>query len=701
MTFFKRSLARIGDIRFIDVSILLGLVILSITIIVIYISSERFFYYWDWVGYQAMAIYYASNIVSYPLQTLIEIYHSINIEYNHFYTVPLLPLILLFGKTRLGYVLAVTLVYQLPYALVIGGIATRLTPVRPRLVFWLTTLLVLVTPAAWAPTLRAYPDVGAALLIGLAILIYLQDLYLRKWWQILIIGFLIGAAILFRRHYAYGAIAFFGAIFIQALIRFVPVFRKNRRQAWRDLWDIGIRIGLVGATALLTLFLFGKPFLIKILSTNYWALFSSYELSYQVILNYYAANYGWIALTLAILGFALGWMKGLLSRPVALFLLLFGGISIIQWTFAVSQYGVHYTLHFTLPVVLGLAAFSGVIWSSTKGVWRLSIVGGVIVFVVANLVISLAPVRINPKLEPWVAYRYPPLTRPDYNEIVELVSFLRAADLNGTPIYVVDSSFRMNFDLLIKAEQALYTDPKFNVFLTPQIDSRDFYPLEQLLNAGIVIVSTPAQYHLGNPEGQKVVAVVHQAFKDNWKIAQDFTRLPEQFSLIDHVTLNIYRRTGPTSLETAVQTFAAMRDFIGLRPLGQPDWIILNPWIFSPISENGENIWVTKLDLNQPGFVSGYSLLFADPAPASGRLRGTWEFLENPCPGSTLGVKILDATGQTVLDKEIGISSTEQQIPFELEFQGQGENYLVFSINSGLNGTGSSCPVQLEWTLTK
>jgi hypothetical protein len=61
----------------------------------------------------------------------------------------------------------------------------------------------------------------------------------------------------------------------------------------------------------------------------------------------------------------------------------------------------------------------------------------------------------------------------------------------------------------------------------------------------------------------------------------------------------------------------------------------------------------------------------------------------------------MDATGETVLDKEIGISSTEKQIPFELEFQAQGENYLVFSVSSSPNGTGLSCPVQLEWTLTK
>ena len=74
MTFFKRSLARIGDIRFIDVSIFLGLVILSVIIIVIYISSERFFYYWDWGGYQAVAINYASNIINHPLQTLRQIY---------------------------------------------------------------------------------------------------------------------------------------------------------------------------------------------------------------------------------------------------------------------------------------------------------------------------------------------------------------------------------------------------------------------------------------------------------------------------------------------------------------------------------------------------------------------------------------------------------------------------------------------------
>jgi len=552
-----------------------------------------------------------------------------------------------------------------------------------------------------APTLRAYPDVGAAFLIGLAILVYLHDLHLSKGWQIPVIGFLIGAAILFRRHYAYGAIAFFGAITLQAIISSIPTFRHNHRQAWRDLWIIGIRIGLVGVIAFLTMLLFGKPFLSRLVSINYGLLYASYEVSSKVVLNFIIANYGWIALILATLGYVLGMMKGLLSRPVALFLLLFGGISIIQWTLAVRQIGVHYTLHFTLPVVLGLAAFFWMTLSITRGMWRLSILAGGMTFIIANLLISLVPGQINPKLEPWVAYRYPPLYRSDYNEVVELVKNLRDSVLDNNPIYVVDSSGWMNYDLLIKAEQALYKDQKLNVLITPQIDSRDFYPLELLLKANTVIVSTPAQYHLYDPGEQKVVTMVYQAFKDNWKIAQDFTRLPEQFNLSDNVTLNVYRRVVPTSLETAVQTFAVMRDSIGRRPGGQPDWINLNPMISNPIFNNGDNAWVTNLDTNQLGQESAYSLLFADPAPASGKLSGTWEFLGKPCPGATLGIKMLDSAGQITFKNEFTLDQKKTLLPFELEFQGQGVDYLVYYIKPNFDNARGSCPFQLKWTLTK
>jgi len=47
--------------------------------------------------------------------------NSTNLEYNYFHTIPLIPFILALGNSRLSYVLSVSLVYQLPFALVVGA----------------------------------------------------------------------------------------------------------------------------------------------------------------------------------------------------------------------------------------------------------------------------------------------------------------------------------------------------------------------------------------------------------------------------------------------------------------------------------------------------------------------------------------------------------------------------------------------------
>jgi hypothetical protein len=221
------------------------------------------------------------------------------------------------------------------------------------------------------------------------------------------------------------------------------------------------------------------------------------------------------------------------------------------------------------------------------------------------------------------------------------------------------------------------------------------------MKANTVIVSSPAQYHLSNPEEQKVVTVVYQAFEQAWPIAQDFTRLPEQFNLSEHVTLNIYRRIRPTTLDTAIQTFDAMRNFTGRRPGGQPDWIILSPMISNSILKNGDNGWVTNLDTDQLRQEPGYSLMLADPAPVSGRIGGSWKYLDKICGEATLDIRVLDVAGQVTFDKGLTIDPQNKRLPYDLEFQSQGAGYLVYTVKPSPEDAGTACPFQLKWALTK
>ncbi len=205
---------------------LLALIIVTITFL--YVSSERNFHWWvDWY-YPTIRIAAAfrdspSEAIKLVQQTLVE-------ERNRLYTLPLVPFILIFGSSRLVYEIGLALVYLLPLPLVMGAIATQLIPAHKQTVFCSTALLTLLIPVNWIPTFMGIPDTGGSVFIGLAALVYLQDVRLKQWWRVPLIGVLIGLSIILRRHFVYGGVALLGAMALQGLVFFAAEVRKLPRK---------------------------------------------------------------------------------------------------------------------------------------------------------------------------------------------------------------------------------------------------------------------------------------------------------------------------------------------------------------------------------------------------------------------------------------------------------------------------------------
>jgi hypothetical protein len=145
---------------------------------------------------------------------------------------------------------------------------------------------------------------------------------------------------------------------------------------------------------------------------------------------------------------------------------------------------------------------------------------------------------------------------------------------NEDAIYVASSSRILKHNLVKEAEKQLYgkENTQLNILRFSAIDSRDFYPIEELLKAQYVMVANPFQHSLP-PEEQDVVKVVVDAFNEDWELAQDFERLPEQFFLHKNVIVDIYRRTRLTSPETALQTLKIMQERIQPKPGNSYEWM--------------------------------------------------------------------------------------------------------------------------------
>jgi hypothetical protein len=689
------------SIQWVDIILFVLLVLVTSTITTLYVLHEHFFYYWDLGGYQGVTIDQAYGFLKSPLNEIRLIKASLSLDYNYLFTIPLTPFILLFGSSRISYVLSVALIYQMPFALATGALANKLIHGKKRAIFWSTAFLVLLTPIVWAPVLRGYPDTGSILLLALAALVYIQDVKLKRPWQIGLIGFLIAAAVIYRRYFAYSGAAFYESMSVIALSSLAIKMRQSRKWAWKDLLGTATKIGLTGFISFLTLYILGKPLLIKMLTTNYDALYASYMLSPAEIAKFFLSQFGWITWILVIAGYLASISWRVMSHPEAYFIILFGGLSLFQWIFFVRQSGVHYTLQTNLFIVLGLAAFFWTFWSLPHWTLRgISIL--TLAFLILNFLVTLIPIGLPAPLVTWFSAPYPPLVRNDYNEVARLIDYLRNVVPSGEPIYVVDSSDKMNFDIIRFAERQLYgwDENKLNILSTPQIDSRDYYPLEQLLQSDYVIVTTPFQHHL-TPKEQKVAQVVFTAFTQNWEIARDFEMLPGQFNLSGQATLRIYRRIHPTSRETSIRAFSAMQKYIGERPGGQPNWILINQP--SPISVIPKSNQIYHIRLNiDPARLETTSalLLYAGALVQQATIAGTIKVEGEQCPGASIGIKVYTDEAQITNSYQQTFTPSSRADPFSFEVEARGTNYLIISVSSfNREGPGGNCMVNVNWKL--
>jgi hypothetical protein len=435
----------------------------------------------------------------------------------------------------------------------------------------------------WVPALRGYPDAGGALLVALAAWLYLHDTQLRRPWQPPAIGILLAAAIVFRRHFLFAAPALLGAMAVCCAVQGAAGLRRRPREL-RPLIAALARVPLTAIIAALALFVIGRPFASRTLAVDFYELYRAYLTPRVEVLHWYVEPYGWIAPFYAIAGFVLGIASGSLARPVAVFVLCWGGLSLLEWTLIVRQVGEQYTLHFTPAVVLGLLALGWSLYLSSGGAFRTLVPRAAEVYVVANLLSGTSTLQLASAPAPLaelLAANWRPLKRWDHAEVHSLVERLRVLAPNGEPVFVAASSHLLNPDLVRNAERARFgwRNAKLNVLESPAVDSRDQYPLETLLKAGHVVLADPFQHHLPLHE-QRVAQVVFEMFREGRAMARDFAPLEDRFLLADargggRATVTLHRRRHPSSLETGIETLRFVQGFVGRRPGAQPDWAVV------------------------------------------------------------------------------------------------------------------------------
>lgn len=708
------------------------LTIITVSITALYISSERNFHWWiDW-HYAAVRI--ATTFRESPVEAFKLIQESLVEERNRLYTIPLMPFILFFGDSLVVYVVSLALVYLLPFALVMGAIATQLIQAYPLIVFWSTAFLTLLIPVNWVPTFMGIPDTGGALFIALATLIYLQDVKLKRWWQIPLIGFFLGTSILLRRPFVYGSLTFLGGLSLQALIYFAVEVQKTPQKAWWNLLGFGVKIGIISAISFATLMIVAPEFTHAALTVNYKTYYVSWSLPFSDIFQLYSAFYGWGTWLLVAIGFSAAILTRAVSLPAISFIGLSGVLSLFVWLIWLRYGNIFYSLQVTPLVAIGLVACIWTTWVRLSGKVRKYMLSAIACYLVANLTIGLTPIgKMSSLFYPLFAISNPPLVRQDYDEVIRLVDYLRKIASHDEAIFVAGSQ-RLQLDGgLVRGVEFLVHGKNsqiLNVLVTPQVNSRDFYPLEPLLQAEYVVVPNHLAEYPGVPvqvpavgewlpnKEHKVVQVVLDAFTKNWEIAKDFKRLPVKFTLEGNTIVSIYQRIRSTSVETAVKTLHAIQKEIPQKPGGQSDWLVLTSGN-SSVAENTDNTYqlvAQKSDkeamllanrfrkLQQPGLLptqeliqqQGTSFLYMGTLPPKTEVTGQVTSLQKPCISLSLRLATLNQKGK------VFTSTEEQYFPkgsanFELAMPTKKSAYLLLDVLSyDEDNLVNSCKIEIN-----
>lgn len=585
-------------------------------------SAEQRIFAYDFVGYQRMTEAALAAWREGPAAWGVAVRASFATDYPILFTAPLLPPLLVLGDGRAAVVAALTLVYQIPWALAVGAVAAALLPAERRerkpLAFALGVVLALLLTAGWIPTLQARPDIGAAALVAAAVAAWLADAGLQRWRTGLILALCLGFAVLVRRHFAYPALlvlatAGAGVLWLSG-------------GAPRPLLRGGMVLALAGGGALAVMLVVAPDFVLRIAAGDYADLYSSYEKPPLTGAAFFAGAFGLVTLAAAGVGFGLGLRRGgLLERRRAVLLLVLTMAWLAVWLVVVKQPNPHRTIHLLpLPVVAGLVALA---LASASATMRRRAVTAVTMAAAVLFAVSVWPgdhrmlpeeassTRLGLLARPFV-----PVVEADRAQVLAVAEALRrhGAD-GGTAILVTAASRAINASRLDSADRLLRPEAPRLPFLTmPQVDSVAPLPLSWLLQAQWVVTATPPQYHLAAAE-QDVMRLANAALTDAGPLAADFEAVD---SLpVGDATLTLWRRLRPTDAVTAARAAAAMVAAAGdALPAQQgPLAVVASPFPAEQrpaalVTHPGTRAEPTVLALLHPRAVLHGRIVFADPA---------------------------------------------------------------------------------------
>lgn len=497
---------------------------------IIYISNSRVIYFWDSATYWDIARDIASNGIKGGFFK--GIYNSISeMDYNYVAGLISALFIKLFGQSRLVYVLSLVNFYLLPSLAVVYIMSGRLGKAREIT----AAICVLLCPIMFFITFIGFADIGGLFLSLLCFMLYYpkdenKHVYLRY----ITIGVLLVFLMIWRRWYA-----FFAVSFVTAMIADSVLFRKKKLPVLCTVLTVG--------SVLLILF---NGFLTGKLMQDYGNLYAGYKFSIGTDLKLVTRYFGLLLILSLIAGSIAAGVKKKEFRTVFMWVQMIVCFGMFAFT---QTHGQQHLLLYVPSVIMLII----ILMKHISEVWQLAAVCVLALMQTINVFIP----RVQPDSISGIKhyalvsnFSMLPQKRDDVMDIVRLKKTLDNVIEKDKTLGVLASSFVINEDILKNAEPSVGLKQKRKDYIVslPQVDSRDKDMLP-FYNVNYILVAFPAQTHLASGN-QTVVTEAVRSFEAYADFAIAYDEMPEYETVIDGITLKLYKRN-------RMVTDEAMREF--------------------------------------------------------------------------------------------------------------------------------------------
>lgn len=490
------------------------------TLIHDFISREDPAWCWDYSGaWYRWQDFFKSNLG----QFVWKMRHS---DYNLTPFLLLQPARLLPFSSRFNYIFSVFAVYFIPVCLLAGFLMRKLF--KQQVLATLPCIAMFFTFVPWWLTiLRGYVDMGSLvfLILGLITIMNAACEELGNLKKAILAGCFLYISFLFRRHFLYSVVS----IFLTTPFFLGALHGHDKKKAIR----IAKFFSLMALTTALCFVFFQTPFVIKILSTNYKALYSGYALPFRQSAQIFLANTGVFYSFLIGAAIFAGLLQG--SRFYRVFIIYCLGNAIL--TLGLFCRVQSPDIHHFIPVyfwVLAIVACESFILLQKFHAKKIAMLFACLGFLcippysLYGSGFKIYGCSLIPKLDPVVLENF-----AEYKRLTRDLLRMNLTD----KIYVLGSSHKFSESLFnVIAERKFGS----NYIWGAHVDSRDGLDWKAL-DARYVIVAVPIQFHLPK-KNQQVIEIPAHSLLDGSDIGRAYRETGEKYLLGNGIEARIFEK---------------------------------------------------------------------------------------------------------------------------------------------------------------